>query len=357
MSFVELKEEVARGLRGENQGIPTGHNRLKNQISVRRNQYVLISGQTGSAKTTYMDNMFVLNPIDWYLKYRDKTQFKLKMIYRSMERHKKVKLARWISRKIFVDHKKILSVGRLLGWWGKLTHDEHDLFLSYEDYINEVCEIVEIISGPENKIGVAKHMKERLLGWGRLESISDVERVYVPDDPNLIVQCLHDHISLTKTTKEHNTPKAAIDAMSDEYKYFRDTYGISVIVAQQYNRNLGDAGRLKGDDPAPRLEDLEYTSRTSHDADLVLGLFDPLRYKIGKVDGYDATLMRDEHGRKRFRSLHILKNSYGPDDVSTGLAMHPDTGIILELPKSKDMTSDICKEVCEDTYFLKNLII
>jgi hypothetical protein len=50
-----------------------------------------------------------------------------------------------------------------------MTKDEHDLFLHYEDYMNELSEIVTIIDGPENPVGIAKELKDYALQRGEIE--------------------------------------------------------------------------------------------------------------------------------------------------------------------------------------------
>ena len=132
MSFEQLKNEVQAGLDGRNNGIPMGFDRLNRFIGIRKSMYFLVGGLTGSGKTSFIDDAFVLNPVDWYLTQKD-PQIKLKIIYRSMERSRTYKLAKWVSRKIFIDHGTTIPVTKLLGWTDKMSHDEHDLFLMYED--------------------------------------------------------------------------------------------------------------------------------------------------------------------------------------------------------------------------------
>jgi replicative DNA helicase len=113
---------------------------------------------TVTHNTSFVDNCFVLNPFDFVKSKENVNNIKLKIIYRSMERNKKYKLAKWLSGKIFLDYGTIIPVHKLLGWTDKMTHDEHDLYLSYRDYIGEIEEIVNIIDAPENPIGIVKEL-------------------------------------------------------------------------------------------------------------------------------------------------------------------------------------------------------
>src|SRR5437870_3870451 len=129
--FEALAQEVADGIQGRNSGIPMGFRRLNSHISIRRATYYLIGGYTGSGKTSLVDDAFVLNPLDYLIKNKT-AELDLHIIYFSMERRKNFKLAKWISRKIFLDTGQIIPLNRMLGWVDKdhrLNSDEHDLFL------------------------------------------------------------------------------------------------------------------------------------------------------------------------------------------------------------------------------------
>jgi len=115
MSFEQLKQEVQNGLDGRNGGIPMGFNRLNRYIGIRKSMYFLVGGLTGSGKTSFIDDAFVLNPYDWYITQKN-PGIKLRVIYRSMERSRTYKLAKWVSRKIFLDTGTIIPVNKLLGW-------------------------------------------------------------------------------------------------------------------------------------------------------------------------------------------------------------------------------------------------
>jgi hypothetical protein len=351
-SFDDLKKAVQEGMDGRNNGIPMGFNRLNRYIGIRKSMYTLVGGLTGSGKTSFIDDAYVLNPFDWYISKENKTNIKLKIIYRSMERSRTYKFAKWVSRKIFLDQGIIIPVNKMLGWTDKMTHDEHDLFLMYEDYMGEMNEVMTIIDGPENAIGIAKHLKDHALSNGSIEEIDKYNKKYVPNDENAVTLVIVDHIGLLKITKDQPTKKQAIDKMSDELRYSRDMYGFSPVVVSQFNRDISNQMRLKNGDVEPRLEDFKESSSTQDDADVVLALFDPMRYKVADPSGYDLNKLTDDYGAKYFRSLRLIKNSYGEDDVRIGLGFLGQIGMFKELPRQRDMTEDDYSSVLNKTYFL-----
>jgi hypothetical protein len=354
MSFDILKNEVEKGLNDQNGGIPMGFERLNNYIGIRKGIYTLVGGLTGSGKTSFVDDAYVLNPFDWTLTPEGKKSgIKIKFWYRSMERNRTYKYAKWVSRKIFLDQGIIIPVPKLLGWTGKLTKDEHDLFLLYEDYIKEMEDSVIMYDGPENPVGVAKDLKKYAESRGKIEQLDEYNKIYVPNDSNEITIVVIDHIGLLKTTKDLPTKKQAIDKLSNELRFARDFYGYSPVAVSQFNRDISNPIRIKNGDVEPQLDDFKDSSSPGEDCDVALALFDPMRYKVPDPSGYDLDKLKDEYGAKYFRSLRLIKNSYGADDVRIGLGFFGQIGMFKELNRKKDMTDADYESVVNKSWFLK----
>ena len=356
MSFDRLNDEVNKGLEGNNDGIPMGFDRLNKYIGIRKSMFFLVGGNTGSGKTSFIDDAFVLNPYDWYISKANTTDIKLKIWYRSMERSQVYKMAKWVSRKIFLDEGITISVNKMLGWTGKMTDEEHKLFLKYEDYMRNMEKVITIMDGPENPVGIAKDLRKFALKHGKIiqtDPDDEYSKIYVPDDPNTVTIVVIDHIGLLKTTKDQPTKKEAIDKMSSELQYARDFFGFTPVVVSQFNRSISNPMRLKAGDVEPQLEDFSDSSSTQNDADVVLALFDPLRYKVEDTSGYDLDKLKDDAGGKYFRSLRLLKNSYGEDDIRVGLAFLGQLSLFKELPRKRDITDADYEAVVNKTYFLK----
>jgi len=354
MSFDILDAEVNKGLAGKNKGIPMGFDRLTNYVGIRKGMYYLIGGNTGSGKTSFIDDAFVLNPVDWALsKEGIASGVKVKVWYRSMERSRAYKMAKWMSRKIFVDQGILIPVAKLLGWKETMTKDEHDLYLHYKDYMNELCEVVTLIDGPENPVGIAKELKAYALERGKIEQMDEYNKIYIPDDPNEITLIVIDHVGLLKTTTAQPTKKDAIDKMSDELRFARDFYGHSPVVVSQFNRSISNPTRIKNGDVEPQLEDFADSSSTQNDADVVMGLFDPIRYKVADPSGYNLDKLVDSYGAKYFRSVRVIKNSYGEDDIRIGMGFLGQVGMFKELPRKKDITESDYEAIINKSYFLR----
>jgi replicative DNA helicase len=213
-------------------------------------------------------------------------------------------------------------------------------------------DVITIISGPENPVGIAKELKAHALENGKIEQLDQYNKVYVPNNENELTLVVIDHIGLLKTTTAQPTKKQAIDKMSDELRYARDFYGYSPVVVSQFNRDISSPMRLKNGDVEPQLEDFADSSSTQNDADVVLALFDPMRYKVADPSGYDLNKLRDDYGAKYFRSVRLIKNSYGEDDVRIGLGFLGQIGMFKELPRQRDITDSDYDAILNKSYFL-----
>jgi hypothetical protein len=360
--FEELHDDVKRGLDGSNLNIPIGFTRLNRVIGIRESMYTLAGGYTGSGKTTLIDDAYVLNPYDWYLLHKDKIKTKMKVIYWSMERKKKYKIAKWISRKMFTEHRLIVPVDKILGWYGKMNDVEYAAFLHYKNYIDEMFNsgFITMLEGPDNPTGIYKYIKGYaegstdlgLPGIGRVIPIDKFNKKFEKDNPEITLLVV-DHIGLLRGEKGLGTKKEVIDKLSEHMRNARDLYGFSPVLVSQFNRDIANPIRIKNGDVEPMLEDFKDSGGTQEDADVVISLFDPMRYKVPDPIGYDLGKLRNPiNGNKMYRCLKVLKNSYGVDDVRFGLAFQPEIGMFKEMPKSNMVTELDYDSIIDNRYFL-----
>ncbi len=357
-----LDKEIEHGLNQEQ--ISMGFDRLNYHVGLRKSTYYLIGGYTGSGKTSFLDDAFVLNPYDFVNSHKNTKGLKLKIFYFSMERRKNYKIAKWISRRIFLDTGKIITANKILGWVSnefKLTFDEHDIVKSYKDYINFMLnDAITIIENPQNPMGIKKTIDTYAELNGKKEKIDAHNTIYIPDNEKEYVIVIYDHIGLQKkeTRKYPNgdivrlsTPKEIIDQSSEDARKFRDVYGYTIVKVSQFNRDIANPTRIKNGDVEPMLEDFKSSGSTQEDAEIVFGLFDPMRYKVPDPSGYNLDKLRNDYGAKMYRSVKLLKNSYGSDDVRIGLAFQPAIGMFKEMPKIQDVTEKTYESIKDNSFF------
>src|SRR5690606_7813432 len=99
-----------------------------------------------------------------------------------------------------------------------------------------------------------------------------------------------------------------IDQSSEDARKFRDVYGYSPIKVSQFNRSIANPTRIKNGDVEPMLEDFKESGNIVEDAEIILSLFDPMRYKVPDPSGYNLDRLRDQNGAKLYRNVKILRS-------------------------------------------------
>jgi hypothetical protein len=351
--FDQFANAVNEGMSGIYQGIPVGLGRVDDYLSVRKSMLYVLGGYTGSGKTSLADEIFVLNPYEHML--REGNPEKFRVVYWSMERKKVFKVAKWVSRKIFKDTGEIIPLKKLMGWVKREERlSEADLrsVKSYKLHFDQMFQYVRIIDGRQNPTGIRKHIEEIAKEHGELKNIDRFEKVYKPFDPSITWLHVFDHVGKLKPEGGKQL-KETIDGFSDDTSNLtRDLYGHSALVLSQFNRDIANATRLKQGDVEPRLEDFKNTGDLTEDADLVMTVFDPWRYKVLDAIGYDLDKLRGRNGEKMYRSAQFLKSSYDTEGISFGLGFQPQTGCFRELPQVEKISLDDYHSITTNTYFM-----
>lgn len=376
-SFIDKYE---KGKRGENVSIPMGFKRLTRYFGIRKQVYYLVGGNTGSGKTTLVDDAFILNPTQWFMKNNRNPEKDFQVLYFSMERSKDYKIAKWVSRAIFLGTGKVIAVGDILGWDGSPTPEQQILIDMYTPHINELlAKHITIFEGATNPTGIYKKIKEFAYRRGHDEDVIVIrpdkseytKKIYVANQPGEVIVVVVDTINLVKAgegvydTDELTgkrrlvrtlNDKETLDKASEYLMWCRDYLGYSPLAVSQFNRSISNPMRIKMGDVQPQLEDFAGTSETQNDAEIVFALFDPMRYKVDDIYGYKLTQLKEGPedpfpGSKKYRQLAILKNSYGPDDVGVGLGFQPQVGYFKELPHPKDMDELMYADIRNNDFF------
>lgn len=356
--FQKLKEEVEKGILGKTQGIPMSVARVNKYLSIRKRIYTLLGGNGGTGKTGYIDNTYVLEPYEWLLQNRDKTDIRIEWVYRCMERSITDKLGKWTCYKIWKDHGELIEPETLMGWKDiKLNDRQKWMFDNCEEYFTTMQDshIVNIIAGQENPRGIFKHLEQYALERGKEEQLNEWEKVYHPDNDNLIIVPVVDHAGKCRmeTVDGVKTRKGTTDKLSEYMSICRDRFQMAPVLISQFNRSIKSEIFSKQADPEPTQESFKDTGNMYDDADVVLTLFNPYKFKVYDHMGYDIERFVDSsNGNNYFRSLKLIKSSYSADDIRWGLAFNGAVGQFKTLYKAKEMNDQVYEEVKSLSYFL-----
>lgn len=342
MYFKKFLEEVRRGKLGLNKGLPIGLKKLGKEIDgLQKATNYLIGGETGTGKTAFVDHCFVLEPS---LEVLNNPNFKLKIFYESYEIDKIRKLAKFVSNIIYRDTQRITSFKELLSRGDYNIPNDIDILLPhYEDKVENLFRnIIEIEDHKNHPTGIKIKVEDYMLAHGKFEEVEVIsdngeqikQKIYVPNDPDLVVILIIDHIGLMRREKGY-TKKENIDRMSDYCIQLRNVYGVSCVLISQFNRNLSDIDRQRFKEVQPQLDDFKDTGNVAEDSNIVIALFNPLRYGIKKYFNY--IVAKCGH---RLRTAHILKNRDGEDMIMIALNFLGENGFFREINKKPDEMTD-----------------
>lgn len=369
--FEDLEREMIKGMDGRSVIIPPHIKKLSWYVDIARNTMYVVGGYTGSGKSTLTIDLFMIGPIIWYLRNRDTHHVKLSIIYYGMERSWKMYLAKIVSRMIFEEKGVDIPFKKIIGRRQGLTEQEKNYVLEYRDLFKRLYDedILHVFEGSTNPTGISKYMEEFARKHGEIVEVPNpknpkfMNKKYVPHHDNHIVLFVIDHISiLSKEKGEDGQKKPGIDKMVASCRYARDVYGFSPVLVQQFNSEIANPMRLRMGNVTPNIEDFKDSKDTTDAADVVLGIFDPWRYRVEDVCGYELDKLKGriiENGvvtdkvGKFYRSLHILKNSFDSDGISIPLAFQPVHGIFKDMPKAGEQMQDYdYNDITSNDYFL-----
>lgn len=342
-------EDVNAGREGRNMGLSTGLPKLDKAIGgVQRATYYLIGGNTGTGKTAFADHTFVLSPYAQFCRNiitpSDIPTPKYRVFYYSMEISAKKKIAKWVCNLMYTRHGMIIDINEVYSRKSIISQEKYDLISSCRAYIDGMEEYVHIFDRPINPFGIYKEVSSYMERNG---VVKETERTvkghtmkfksYSPNDPYEIVLVIVDHIGLLRPEKvrdenknvvaEYKTKKDIIDHDSENAITLRNFYGVSRLSISQFNRDMADIDRRRFSELSPQLEDFKNTGNASEDAEIVMTMFNPLRYGLTSYGGISI----DRLGG-RFRSNSILKSRDGEDMLKLNLNFMGEAGHFRDFP-------------------------
>jgi len=357
--FTQFKEQVDKGINKEQLWLPLKQGKLGDHIMFGKNMYFLFGGLPGSGKTAIVDTMFVLEPYRWWLKNRHKTNVKPFWIYRSMERSKVLKIAKWTAYMLFVDHGIMIDVPTLMGWPNKLYELDEELISlidSYKEFFEQMEEHIIIIDGAAHPTKIMDYAEKFAEKRGYFEQIDKFNRKYVQNDPNEIFIHVTDHVGKITTQKDLNSDKQILDKHSQYMGALRDRYGYCIIDISQLNREIENTYRAVNTELDIQPKDFKGSADLYENADVVIGLMNPYKLNVFNYGDYQIEKFISKGKYNRFRGLKVIKNSYGVDDFSIGYQFLGENGAMIELPNAKEINYDLLRSGHYSKEYIKSAI-
>jgi hypothetical protein len=195
-----------------------------------------------------------------------------------------------------------------------LTDDVLQKVEECRETIEDMQKYIEVVDYIFNPYGIYKYVdtffKNPLVGHEEfdVEHAEKVSKKYVYNNPNLWVFVITDHISLL-TPEKGETLHEAMGRYSKQFclKGFTKKYNCVTINIQQQEASKEKLEYFQGqsidEKLEPSLDGLANNKETQRECNLILGVFAPERYNIGKHRGYDIRKLGN-----KYRSLKILKD-------------------------------------------------
>jgi replicative DNA helicase len=330
----KLKEEIARGKKGLNTGIPfSGFTTLSKHIkNIQQGRYDLVFAGTSIGKTAFVNSTYVYGAIE-YLQTNPGYVHDLEIIYYSLEIPPQDQIAKHIAALIWKNHGILTSIDEikskgdmeispevegLIGQYEEKMNEIQDKYLFYRSNLNPDFLYKDLISYAEKRGTVVRDENEFIVD-------------YIPNNPALITLIIIDHIGLVDLGKYSNL-KEAIDKISKTLVFFRNKFNFSPVVVSQINRGSEQMDRRDGDSWMPMLSDIKNTGNVAEDSNTIIGIASPFYLGVEKCLGYDISKFRD-----RYRLAKILKNRDGQAQLNISFLFIGEYGGYYQLPKADEL--------------------
>lgn len=331
---MSLRNRIAEGLSGKYKGLKNGLNRINKYIyGVQRKTITLIGGLSGAAKTTLVD-FILLRAIE----DADSQGIPITIFYYSYEIDRETKKNNWLSYHIYNKY-EVSIPPEVIGGLGdhEMTIEEQELVDKEVDYIESLFDRIKFRFDPTNPTGIYKEFYRHAEANGKFTSEDYLDehgvtkkRItgYIANNPDEYVIGVIDHFALAKLERDF-TLKQNIDKLSEYQVWLRNICGYSFFPLQQFNQGLSSVDRIKfkGADLSPQQTDFKDSTNPYTDADVVLGIMNPYKMDMKEYLGYDLTILKHN-----FRSLKVIKNRKGKDNITVGLYFKAEGGYFEEIP-------------------------
>lgn len=329
-----LYKMIDLGREGQNIGISTQIPKLDATIAgVQRSTQYLVSGDTGSGKTSFCLYSLIYAPL------KDRLgDDSLRIIYYSLEMSKEMLLTKMLSIHIFEKYGVQLGYNDILSRTATLQDEHYELIVAEREWLRKIMGHLVIYDKILTPNTMYRHLKAYSKKHGVYHENADkTQETYIPNVPNQYVLVILDHVWLLRPNNGQDKKQAA-DLAADYLTTFKNKCGYTPVVLQQLNRQAGSMDRRKASMQLPEIQDLKGTGGVAEASDVVLALFNPARQKVAEWSGYDISRLRD-----KFRAIVVLKNRYGDPDVAVPVNFFGKVNIFMQMPEAEEVGRNMQK--------------
>lgn len=296
---------------------------------ILKSKYIIVTANSKIGKTKLTDHLYLYEPLKFIKEIPD-SNIKLKIFYFTLEVSKEEKIRQMLCNKIYKDYGKEYSPEQLLSYFKGQTLNGELLKIfesqEYRDYFKFIEENVAFIDKVRNPFGIYHIVREFARKNGKFVNKEGLEVKegeiydhYVPNDPDLYVEVIVDHLALLTPEKGKSLHQTMSEFSNDYCLKMRDNFKYTIInVVQQSAESEKQQFDFKGNSIVnklrPSADGLGDNKLIGRDCNLMLGLFSPYRYKIDEYEGFDISAYKDT-----YRELSIILNRDGGGSINLDL--------------------------------------
>lgn len=321
-------------------------------IGIEKSTYYCITATTKGSKTQFTSYTFIFKPL---LYAYNTHKVDLKILYFALEETPERILHRFISFLLYELDNIRISPRDLRSTKSAVDEKILDLIQSekYQNLIKYFEEHVIFNIDTFNPTGIYKFCRKYAEDNGTVTKKKSVYKdefgilqetevfdSYIPNNPNEYRLIVIDTINLIDTEKGM-TLKQSMDKLSEYLaKYLRNRYEYSPVVIQQQAFAGEDNESFKLGKGKPTVSNSGDTKYTARDANVMLGLFSPIRMEYPEYMGYNIRMFKDN-----IRFLEVMINRDGNQGGMIALFFDGAVCTFKELPRpdNKDAIDKIYK--------------
>lgn len=314
---------------------------------LKKGNFILLGGGSGSGKTTFALYHYVYRPIIYCIENNIKD---LDIIICCLEMAATNTLSKLETMYIYDKYGVDIGYRDMMSFKGKLKPEHKELIMESKPMIEKIESYIRFIETGINH----KTLEKYLISYYSKRGTFMIDGSYMPKNPKLLTFLLLDHIGEV-SVPPGMTKKECIDNTADVLKVARNKCGLSCMVLQQINRVQSSVER-RTKFPGIESSDFKDSGNVYEKSDTALGLYNPFKDKQKHVFDYDVIKMGN-----RLRVLQILKGRYGEADVNIGLAFYGEASMFKEIPPgasiddySRYMSPSFLKEEDMSLEFINN---
>jgi replicative DNA helicase len=311
----------------------------------------MITAASGVGKTQLAKALAVREPLEYAIEH----DINLKILYFALEESKQEFIDSMICNFISIKCKIEIDILTLQGYREEALDDSvMDLIQENMPRVELMLKNIEIIDSVYNPTGIYKYCRDFADRNGthhfetrefiKKKSDGTVKKIptkvyshYVPNDPNQVVICVVDHMSLL-TPEGGGNLHNAMSQWSTNYclKQLTKHWNwacVNIIQQEQSGEKeqFSNSGQSIQKKTEPSLAGFANNKEIQRDAKVILGVYSPDRYDYGEYHGYDITKFRDT-----FRAVKVLKNRFGPPNKYYHFLFSGATNRFKEMPRANE---------------------